>query len=351
MINPGLLWQKFTRYLLAVLFLTVTLTNSCAASPPYAIPRHKLPTLAERSIDQEDTLDISSRVFDSTLRLTASKGAGGAFVYLLFRNKQYLVNDRAGVISYGRSLQSAAAFDDLGECYNPTEAGGNYDLGKRKSSSKLISATVESNSISTESNMAFFTAPGQMPPGRSQKNGMPHCGERKDITSAQNTSILSGYHLKKKVAIGYMGLPNVIDYQVNFVIPRTHDKARFEAISMHLTPDFSEANILTYNEKKLVPTNQLGIMEDQPLILATRDHKHAVGIYSPMLPRSGRDYGHRAGGEVHVLRTVFWEENIKPGEYHYRCFLVIGDLGEVVNTMKVLMANLPYNSNFIRKKQ
>jgi hypothetical protein len=56
-----------------------------------------------------------------------------------------------------------------------------------------------------------------------------------------------------------------------------------------------------------------------------------------MLPRSGRDYGHRAGNGVHVLRSIFWEENIRKGEYRYRCYLVIGDMNEVTNTMNLLM--------------
>jgi hypothetical protein len=76
---------------------------------------------------------ISAQVKGHTLTIASSPAFAGAISSLTWKDKEFI--DRR---DHGRELQSAASFDGLGECFNPTEAGSAADGADSTSTSKLL---------------------------------------------------------------------------------------------------------------------------------------------------------------------------------------------------------------------
>jgi len=113
---------------------------------------------------------------------------------------------------HGRQLQSASNFDSgsafTGETFNPTEAGSRPDGAGEQSTSRLLHYIARGNQLQTTNQMAFWLRPGEL------SDGHP----------AKNTTTLSSHLLTKRVTIGYLDLPNVIQkhYSIrNMLMPWT----------------------------------------------------------------------------------------------------------------------------------
>src|ERR1700761_7197172 len=83
---------------------------------------------------------ISNGVLGHRLTLTSSAKYAGAIYSLKWNGVEFLNSG-----DHGRELQSAATFDGLGECYNPTEAGSSLDATRDTSTSKLLSFSTNGN--------------------------------------------------------------------------------------------------------------------------------------------------------------------------------------------------------------
>lgn len=101
-------------------------------------------SIAQRFKDGRITVGVSGRRF------------AGAISSLTYRNVQYV-----DVADHGREIQSAVQVDDLGECFNPTEAGSEADRRAATSSSLLLSISNTGNVLRTVTRPAFWLAPGQ----------------------------------------------------------------------------------------------------------------------------------------------------------------------------------------------
>lgn len=276
---------------------------------------------------------ISSNVLGSTLTISTTHRLAGSIGSLIFRNKEFINQD-----DHGRELQSASSFDAVGECFNPTEAGSSTDGAGPISTSKLLAYSAQGNQLKTTTQMAFWLTAGQ---DYSYQNEGRGCGNIGSIKKAQNTTNISNHLLSKQVTIGYLNIPNVIEYLVTFHVPEHHQSATFEALTGYLGKDFSE--FFAYNPS----TDQFNSLsyEDReqtlPVILATTDSNYAMGIYSPELPQaqySDLGYGRFNFGQYNTMKwnAVYRRDDTPVGDYSFRQYVIVGSLVEVQTSMRQL---------------
>ena len=85
--------------------------------------------------------------------IMADRDYGGAITSLTYNGYEFV-----DISDHGREIQSALSFDDLGECFNPTEAGNVTDQGSQ-TTSKVLSAASTLDSIDTLTDAAFWLPP------------------------------------------------------------------------------------------------------------------------------------------------------------------------------------------------
>lgn len=301
---------------------TLLFTVACANQP-------SPPVLSPHANTGDITL--SQKVFDTDLVITAGKNFAGAISSIRFRGKEFI--DAA---DNGREFQSAVSFDDMGECFNPTEAGSRDDKGQ-KSSSVLKEASTHDNVLETTTQMAFWFPPNSpySKPKATKQQGKDYCGTRPDLLSSQNNTVLSQHILHKRVSIGRAGLPNVIDYQVQFHVPEAHQNATFVALSAHLPNAFNRFDFVDLSSGQLILSTGSG-PQSLPVIASTADGNYALGIYSPMMPHQNYSYGRFMFPSISKLNCVFRERSIHLGNYDYHCMAVIGNREEVRQTIFAL---------------
>jgi len=301
-------------------------------------------------------LTLSEPAFDSQIVVKTSAKFAGAVSSVVFRGKEYIVSRNSGAL-----LQSASSFENLGECYNPTEAGS-WEDDKIPNTSVLKAAEVVGNQLRTVNNMGFWRNPDQ-PYKRT-------CGLRPGFDHIVNTVPTSGHLLYKQLTVGLTDFPNVIEYLVTYEVPipsnylhgavfdPTHFTwATFEASTGYLLKEFYGA--LYYDPIYGVETDPGKHQgeQDQPVILFTPDKRNAMGVYSPQLPQEGLKYGYGLWRQTNNNKwnCVFHEHNVRPGKYNYQCFIVIGTVAEVEDTMRRLAktyghSDSPVHLKIIEKK-
>src|SRR5258708_1955909 len=212
---------------------------------------------------------ISAIAGGSSLTISTSDQTAGAITSIIWNGKEFINS-----YDHGRELQSAEAFDELGECYNPTEAGGRYDTSKSSSIFKSIQA--QGNVLTTQTDMAFWLSPGENY-GRACNPNLPN-----SQSSAQNTTYTAGYLLDKKVTIGLPGVSDqIIKYETTFTIPKLHSIGGIQVIPGNIPSNFT--NFWSYNPYSglatplLATPNTSGRFVD-PVILSTADGKYAMGV-------------------------------------------------------------------------
>lgn len=264
-------------------------------------------------------VEISSSFGGDEIVLRTSVRYAGAVSSLVYRGVEYVDTK-----DHGRQLQSAASFDGLGECYNPTEAGNRADRGR--SSSRLIRAASGASWLETETEMAFW-----LPPGTDYRRA---CGERPDVQRAVNAAERGGHVLRKRISF-VEGIPNLILYQASYLVPEARASAVFEAATGYMPKRFSR------HWRFRMETGELHAAEVQgeqalPVILATEDAQHAMGVWSPELPQHGAGYGRMTYPDVEKWNCVFREKDIRAGAtYRYRCFVAVGTVDEVKRALRL----------------
>ena len=273
---------------------------------------------------------ISAVVGGSPLVIRTFSHLAGAIGSLTWRGQEFIDRD-----DHGRELQSASSFDNLGECYNPTEAGSSVDGPTSTSILQALSATA--NVLTSQTQMAFWLLPGI--------DYRRPCSPWLPYTTAQNSQALSNHLLNKRVTVGFAGLDHVIEYLVIFTIPadERHDSAVFEVLTGYMQPQFS--SFWKYNPatRILSPLDYGPEEQDQPVIMATPDGNYAMGVYSPDLPQDEfptAGYGRWSFiPDTVKWNCVFRKGNVTPGQHSYRCYVVVGTLGDVQNSMDQLHAH------------
>jgi len=254
--------------------------------------------------------------------ITTTSRLAGAIHSFKFRGKEYIDS-----FDHGRQLQSASNFNMgkkfIPEVFNPTEAGSEFDAKGPKSSSKLLFLEVNNEEMVTRNQMAFWIRPGM----KSQGN------------LAYNTTELSNHLLHKQVRFGFMGLEQVLDYRVTFSVPEKegHTYAQFEALTGYMPWEFQHFLRWSPEQKKLVPLDkQLG-EQPFPVVLATEDRKHAMGVVSLQKMRnkmSGPGYGrfYFPSDKVVKWNCVYRmqdKDGVKAGDYSFRMLVPFGTVEEV----------------------
>jgi hypothetical protein len=228
---------------------------------------------------------------------------------------------------HGRQLQSACSFDNTptanAETFNPTEAGSRRDHIGPRSTSQLLELAATGNRLRTRTLMAFWLAPGERSAGQ----------------LARNTNTLSDYLLAKDVRIGCGRWAQALDYRVTFTVPAgaRHTYAQFEALTGYMPPEFSVFWQFNPSTGKLEPVTDGPGEIPRPIVLATTDGRHAMGIFAPpqLQPgTAGPGYGRWRFIQERVVKwnCVFRVRDaagLRTGEYSYRMLVPFGSVAEV----------------------
>ncbi len=267
---------------------------------------------------------IRRKAGDSEIVITTTARMAGAIASLTWDGKEFLDS-----FDHGRELQSASNFDCgqpfIPEVFNPTEAGSNADGRGETSSSKLLQMRAAGSELEATTQMAFWLKPGE------KSLGNP----------ALNRKVLSDHLLSKRVRIGVEGFPHAIAYDVTFTVPEgeRHTYAQFEAVTGYMPAEFSRFWTLHRKSGELKALDDGPGEQPAPVVFSTPSGAHAMGIYSP---DPGPGYGRFRFDDAKVTKwncvfRVRDANGVKPGEYSYRMFVVVGNLDEVKRTMKGLI--------------
>jgi hypothetical protein len=235
---------------------------------------------------------------------------------------------------HGRQLQSAINADVDGvyhvECYNPTEAGSVVDALGPKSTSRLEAISFKDGVLSQRTRMAYWLAPGMKSGGH----------------LAQNATLLSDHVLQKQVRIGRPGMDHVLDYKVTFTVPadRPHKVLQFEALTGYMPAAFSEELRFDAQTATLVPLPRQNGEQRDPVVLSTPSGSHAMGIFTPDRPPSGQSPAGYGRFKFEREKVVKWNcvfrlrqpEPIKPGDYSFQLYVVIGTREDCRRTLAAL---------------
>lgn len=274
-------------------------------------------SIAQRFKDGRITVGVSGRRF------------AGAISSLTYRNVQYV-----DVADHGREIQSAVQVDDLGECFNPTEAGSEADRRAATSSSLLLSISNTGNVLRTVTRPAFWLAPGQ-------NYGRP-CSPRSAITTAQNQSILSDYKIARTTSFYGPAIPNLIRVAVTVTIPEKHNMASIEALTGYLPASFNSWFQYDRASRRLerLKASSANQRTTLPLIVATADGKNAMGISSPGITGANPAQAYFAyftfGGKSRSSKwaCVYGHGPISAGtRLSYTCLIAVGTVDEVISAL------------------
>ena len=261
---------------------------------------------------------ISDTFGGDPITIRASDQFSGAIFSLTWRGVEFIDS-----YDHGRQLQSAVQFNGRRECYNPTEAGANADSGGRWSSSELLSVIAEANTLRTLTRMAFWLGPGEV---------SPSCPG-----GASNAASLSDHQLAKTVTVR----GNVITHDVTFHVPRSYERADFEAVTAYLPARFDTFWSYDPRSDAITPLEKARGARDDPVVITTSDGSYAMGVYSIRLPQSAHPtsgYGWQRFETEQVSKwsCVYRLKHLQPGSYSFRCFIIVGSLDDVTATIRTL---------------
>ena len=243
--------------------------------------------------------------------LRSSAKFSGAFDSLVWNGKEFLNNE-----DFGRELQSACAFDDLGEAFNPTEAGSGPDFYTGVSSSRLLERSVDGNKLHSKTQMAFW--------------------------NPVNSVALSNHTLTKDVVIGDPSSAFVIKYTVKFHVPEDHWYGQFEALTAYMPSEFSAFHLWDKAIKNIVPTVSNKESWGTPGIVATADGNYAMGCYSPDEIAIWTAYNDAIMQNAGCIKwnMVFREKPCPVGDYTFTMYVIVGSLENVRVSMHQLHDSL-----------
>jgi hypothetical protein len=263
---------------------------------------------------------IRSPAGHSEIVVRTTARLAGAIDSLTWNGKEFIDST-----DHGRQLQSACSFDNSpvanAETFNPTEAGSRRDGAGPRSTSRLLEIVADGSHLRTRTQMAFWLAPG----------------ERSDGQLARNTTVRSDYILTKEVRLGYRQWSQALDYRVTFTLPANalHKSAQFEALTGYMPAEFSQFWQFDPGSQMLEPLTDGPGEIGNPVVLATLDGGHAMGIFAPRQKgRSKPAYGRWRFTAQRVVKwnCVFREQNdngLPAGGYSYRMLVAIGTLKDV----------------------
>jgi hypothetical protein len=287
-----------------------------AGGPPKELPNSK------------GNAQIRAKFKNSDIVITTTARLAGAIHSLTWNGREFI--DSA---DHGRQLQSATNLDCgtplTGETYNPTEAGSMDDGAGPFSTSKLLSISAVGAELKTTIQMAFWLSPGE------KSGGNP----------AKNKTLLSEHRVSKRVHIGHGAMPNVIEYDVTLPLPNEHHTEWvIEALTGYMPPDFKVFQTFDPATGTLAPIGDGPGEQPLPLVFSTEDKQHAMGIFAPDNQPRGNEKASYGRFRFVIEKVVKWncvyrirdKDGIKPGEYSYKMFVIVGTLEDVRGAMKAV---------------
>ena len=272
---------------------------------------------------------LRARAGKSEIIITTTNRLAGAIHSLTWNGKEFIDST-----DHGRQLQSASNLDCgkdmIAETFNPTEAGSRADGVGEQSSSRLLRIRTSGAELETTVRMAFWLRPGE------KSEGHP----------ARNKKVLSDHLISKRVHIGHRSLAHAIEYDVTFAVPRgeKHTFAQFEAVTGYMPAEFRRFWKYDAGSGALKPLSDGPGEQEHPVVLATPSGSHAMGVYSPDQPSRGFQKAGYGRFRFKAAKVVKWNcvfrlrepKGIKPGDYRYRMFVIVGSLEDVRTTLQAL---------------
>jgi hypothetical protein len=271
---------------------------------------------------------IRGKAGSSEIVIMTTARLAGAIHSLKWGGKEFIDSH-----DHGRQLQSACSLDcgalkDFWpESFNPTEAGSRADGAGDTSSSKLLSMRFDAAELRGTTQMAFWLKPGE------KSEGHP----------ARNDKVLSDYQVSKRVRIGYKEWPHAIEYEVAFLVPEgeKHTYAQFEAVTGYMAAEFSRFWKYDVASGELKPLDDGPGEQDCPVVFATTNGSHAMGVYSPDQPSKGYEKAGYGRFRFNAEKVVKWncvfrlrdDKGVATGKHTFRTFVIVGDLEDVKATL------------------
>jgi hypothetical protein len=278
------------------------------------------------SAAQAREVSITANVQGSPLTVSVNPGKyAGAISSITYRGVEFV-----DTFDHGRELQTALQVDNLGECFNPTEAGARSDAAGNGTSSTIRQVTSHANVLRTVTRPAFWLSPGQ--------DYGTACSPARTEHAAQNHTVLSDYAITRTTRFAGPANPNLILMDIAITIPEARTSASVEALTGYLPPRFTSFYSYDPPAHQLTPlsADNIGKHSSLSLIVATPDGRNAMGVISPGIGRGGRSGGYYAyfyfpgNGATAKWSCVFAEPAISAGSVlRYSCPVAIGSLDEV----------------------
>ena len=269
--------------------------------------------------------------------IRANKVAGGAVSELIWNDKQFINN-----YDYGRQIQTAFNFTNVGEQDNPTEAGSKYGCPgvvkpEYAQGSPIYYVTSNGSTLMTKSR------PLQWNPGNFTGGGR------------DNPVMWNGTIEKEVILNRFSGEydAHVIEWTTTIDIPHDSDEFDWELVTAYTNDEFSSQYVYdAENDVRRTADVPNGRCTDQPFITnsggvinATSDGNYALGAYRTKSNNLNHfalcRYQNGRGGGKYGADTTKWsvlerdnEDGISKGEYEASAFLIVGTLADVVSTMR-----------------
>jgi hypothetical protein len=293
-------------------------------------------------------------VLGHELRIETGASFGGAISSLTWNNKEFVNH-----YDHGREFQVAGQFNDLDECFNPTEAGSLNDGTGPTSTTQVITYELyPPDELLTGSLPAFYLNYNQT---------TDHCENTgSSAPNGGSQSPVSTFYTTKSVKVGYLGIPNVIKVDTYMYVPFAVTKEKIESLvgSMDaaafpeiLTPYNDYTDVLPIDDDRVNPHYPSGPqtwVNLVPILASNADlcdaNNYALAIYNPHLIaennqnldvghfRWARDTGGGPGYDINSWSATFnfSEPTNGPINRSFTNYLVIGNLRQVVDTLKAL---------------
>lgn len=274
-------------------------------------------------------LTLRGEFRDRTVVMTATARSAGAIESLQWGGVEFLDSN-----DHGRDLQSAISFDNLGECDNPTEAGSSKDGNRpQTTSSRLHRGVVIDNVLSTSSHMAYWVRKGH------------HSEQCKKPFNDGVSSPVSSTRLFKTVRF-VPGYDNVFEHRITFDFARPRAYAVIEVLTAYMPDRFD--TFYRYNpvSDRLEPISDGPGEQEFPVVLATRDGTHALGLYTPQTGAEklvGPGYGRFRLSYAGVTKSnvVFRQQDAAAGPHRFLVYSVFGALEDVRSSLSRLRTARP----------
>lgn len=266
-------------------------------------------------------------IMNEVVAVSISDRDAGAICSVVHQGME-LVNDH----DHGRQIQVAWSASDLGEAYNPTEAGSSHDGVGQITSSRLLRVEATTDSLTTVSRPAYWRRPG------------PHSANIADVSA----DVLS-----KTITLGSRADPHVLVFDTRITLAALPNgppvtSLRVEAPTWYGHPGLCVHALMDVHtgEYTLVPSR--GRLQKDQLnerirlacpsfvvpILSTPDGSHALGMIAGDAAKFWAYFTHEVPSDDEsnacVKMTAFYRHDAEDGDtFEYRTFLVVGTLREV----------------------